>query len=203
MQCGLGPVAHDAWVLLLSMAILEADVARSRSLATDAAVCATDVETRIRADRMRKPVRSIPYVLEGRRQLALSEALSEGSARRALRREAAAIFRQFVAEAPARDEAPEAARLAAELYAELAQPALALEMYRSFIDHYGGDAHVSVADLERAYTALATLHAQLGDYRAQARVFVEESERKQLSPKTRTEAARKARQLRLDRDGRG
>jgi tetratricopeptide (TPR) repeat protein len=201
MECGVSPVAHEAWLLLLSMANLEGNVAQASSLATDVAICACDVETRIRSDRMRKPVRGI-FVLEGRRQLQASEALPEGPERRRLRREAAAIFRQFVDEAPARDEAPEAARLAAELYLELDETARALEMYRRFVENYRGEARVSVAELEKAYAALARLHARLGDYRAQALVLVEESEQKRLPAKARAAAARKARELRMDRDGR-
>jgi tetratricopeptide (TPR) repeat protein len=152
---------------------------------------------------MRKPVRSIPFALEGRRQLQASEALPEGAPRRALRREAAAIFRQFVDEAPDRDEAPEAAWRAAELYAELGEHARAVEMYRRSIDRYAAEARVRAADVEKAYAALAMLHARLGDYRAQARVLVEESEQKRLPAQVRGAAARQARELRRDRDGRG
>ena len=203
MQCGLSPLAHEAWLLLLSMANLQLDVPRAHSLAADAAVCPFDVETRIVADRMRKPVFSVPFFLEGRRQLQASEALPNGPQRRALRREAAAIFRQFVDESPAREEAAESAQLAAELYAELHEDARALEMYRLFVERYGAQTRVRVADLEKAYAALAMLHARLGDYRAAARMYVEESEQKRLSAKARAAAARKARELRRDREGRG
>jgi tetratricopeptide (TPR) repeat protein len=203
MACGDGPVAHEAWVLLLSMANLQLDMTRRTALIADAATCPSDVETRIVADRMRKPVRSIPFALEGRRQLQASEALPEGAPRRALRREAAAIFRQFVDEAPDRDEAPEAAWRAAELYAELGEHARAVEMYRRSIDRYAAEARVRAADVEKAYAALAMLHARLGDYRAQARVLVEESEQKRLPAQVRGAAARQARELRRDRDGRG
>jgi SAM-dependent methyltransferase len=203
MACGVGPVAHEAWVLLLLLANFEGDVPRAMSLAADAAVCPSDVETRIDADRRRKPVRSIPFVLEGRRQLQASEALPEGAERRKLRREAAAIFRHFVLEAEARDEAPEAARLAAELYTVLEEHSRALDMYRFFLDHYGKDARVRPADLEKAYAALASLHARLGDHRARARVLFEQSEEQRLPAKARAAAARKARELRKDRDGRG
>jgi hypothetical protein len=129
------------------------------------------------------------------------EALPDGPKRRALRREAAAIFRQFVDESEAREEAPESAWRAAQLYAELEENTRALEMYRLFVDRYG--ARVRVADLEGAYAALAMLHARLDDYRAEAHVLVEESEQKRIPAKARAAAARKARELRRDRDGRG
>ncbi|HXK16543.1 MAG TPA: hypothetical protein VNG33_01970, partial [Polyangiaceae bacterium] len=122
--------------------------------------------------------------------------------RRALRREAAAIFRHFAADSPDRDEGPESAWRAADLYAELGEDARALEMYRAFIDRYGGEARGRVPDVERAYAALTRLHAQLNDYRAETRVLVEKSQQKQLPAKTRAAAARKARELRKDRDGR-
>lgn len=200
MACGVSPVAHEAWVLLLSIANLELDVTRATALAADSAICPLDVEMRIGADRMRKPVRSIPFVFEGRYQLQTSEALPDGPERRALRREAAAIFRHFVNESPARDEAAESTYLAAELYAELAEDTRALEMYRRFIDLYGAETRTRATDLEKAYAALAMLHARLGDYRAEARVLVEESEQKRLSAKAREAAARKARELRKNRE---
>ena len=203
MECGRSAVAHEAWALLISMATLEVDVARANALTLDAAVCPCDVETRIRADRMRKPVFDIPFFLVGRDQLKASEALPEGPQRRALRREAAAIFRVFVEETPDREEAPESARLAAELYAELEEHARALEMYRVFVDRYAGVDRVRIADVEKAYAALAMLHARLGHYRAQALVLVEESKQKRLPAKVRASAALKARELRADRDGRG
>lgn len=203
LPCGFEPVAHDAWTSLLEIANLEANVAAARSLALDTSVCAVDVEQRIHADRLRKPVRSIPFALDGRRQLQASESLPVGPERRALRREAAAIFRQFVAESPDRAEAPESARLAADLYGELGEAALALEMYRLFIDRYGSGPGARVIDLELAYTALARLHEQSGDYRASARALYEASERKQLPARARAQAARLARELRADRDGRG
>jgi tetratricopeptide (TPR) repeat protein len=202
IQCGVSPIAHEAWVLLLSVANLESDITRSKALAADAAICPSDVETRIHSNRLRKPARGI-LVLEGRTKLQAAEALPDGPQRRALRREAAAIFRQFIDEAPDRDEAPEAAWLAAELYAELEENARALEMYRRFIDRYASEAHVRVTDIEKGYAALATLHARLGDYRAAARALVEQSEQKRLPAKTRAAAAHKARELRKDRDGRG
>lgn len=202
MECGVSPVAHEAWVLLLSVTNLESDIARSHALAADAAICPSDPETRIHSDRLRKPVRGV-LVLEGRTQLQASEGLPDGPQRRALRREAAAIFRQFIDEAPDRDEAPEAAWQAAELYAELEENARALEMYRRFIDRYAGNARVRITDIEKAYAALTMLHARLGDYRAAARVLVEQSEQKRLPAKTRAAAAQKARELRKDRDGRG
>ena len=202
MQCRLSPVAHEAWMLLVSMANLQGDATLARSLASDAAVCPFDVETRIAADRIRKPVGGV-FFLEGRYQLELSEALPDGPQRRARRREAAAILHQSVGESPDRDEAPEAALQAADAYAELDENARAIEMYRVFVDRYGALARVRVADVEKAYAALAMLHARLGDYRGQARVLVEESERKRLPAKARAAAARKARELRTDRDGRG
>lgn len=201
MKCGLQRVSHDAWVLLIAMANLEGDVARSQLLASDASLCATDVETQIQADRIRKPVRSM-LVLEGWRVLSDSESLADGPERRERRRRAAAIFRQFVTEAPDRDEAPEAARVAAELYAELGADLLACEMYRLFLDRYGTHARVSGLELERAYAALAGLYAHIGDYRTQARLLGEESKRTQLPSKVRAAAARKARELRADRGGR-
>src|SRR5205085_2911746 len=69
MECGHRPVAHEAWILLVSMANLELDMTRLRALAAETGVCASDVETRLAADQMRKPVRSIPFVFEARRQL--------------------------------------------------------------------------------------------------------------------------------------
>ena len=203
MQCGVSAVAHEAWMVLLAMANAEADVARAQALAADGAICAIDVETRIQADRLRKPVRSIPYVLEGWKQLQASEALPNGSERRALRREAAAIFRQFIHEGPDRDEAPEAARSAAEIYAELGESAWASEMYRVFLERYAGKAGVRVAETEKAYAALAMMQARSGDYRAAARTYAEESGEKKISAKTRAAAERRARELRKDRDGRG
>lgn len=203
LQCGLSSVAHDAWVLLLAIANHEADVGRGHSLTADAAICPSDVETRIQAERLRKPVRSIPFVLEARRQLQASEALPSGAERLALRREAAASFRQFVQESPDRDEAPEATLRAAELYVELDQHALALEMYRRFVGLYGGSDRAPAADLQRAYAELARLHARLGDYRAAARALIEQSEQKRLPANMRAAAARKARDLRKDRDARG
>ena len=203
MQCGFSHVAHEAWMLLVSMANLEGDAMLSRSLATDQAICTCDVETRIQAERMRKPVKSIPFFLEARRKLEISEALPDGLGRRTLRREVAAIFRHFANEAPDSDAGPESAWRAAELYAELDESARALEMYRRFVDRYREHARVRVADLEQAYAALATLHARLGDYRAQALVLVEASEQKRLPAKARAAAARKARQLRAARDGHG
>lgn len=202
MKCGLQRVSHDAWVLLIAMANLEGDVARSQLLASNASLCATDVETQIQADRIRKPVRSIPFVLEGRRVLSDSETLADGPERRERRRRAAAIFRQFVAESPDRDEAPEAARVAAELYAELGADLLACETYRLFLDRYGTHARVSGLQLEHAYAALAGLYAHIGDYRAEARLLAEESGRTSLPSKVRAAAARKARDLRADRGGR-
>lgn len=201
-RCQVNPVAHEAWVLLLSLANQAADADRARSLATDAAICPSDVETRVHAERLRKPVLGIPFVLEARRQLQASEALPGGAQRRALRREAAATFRQFVLEGPDRDEAPASTLRAAELYVELDQHALALEMYRRFVDRYGRD-RASAPDLERAYAELVRLHARLGDYRAAARALFEQSEHKRLPAQVRAAAARKARELRKDRDGRG
>lgn len=203
MQCGSSAVAHEAWLVLLAMANAEADVARAQALAADAAICPVDVETRIQAERLRKPVRSIPYVIEGRKQLQASEALPNGPERRALRREAAAIFRHFINEGPDRDEAPEATRLAAEIYAELGESARAIEMYRVFVERYAGKTGVRVSEIEQAYAALAMLQARIGDYRAAARTFVEQSEQKRLSAKTRAAAARRAGELRKERDGRG
>lgn len=198
MQCGVGPVGHEAWLLLLSIAQFERDLARLSSLAADGAVCPADVETRVQADRMRKPIRGI-LVLEAYRQLQASDALPDAPERRALRREAAALFRQFVTEAPARQEAPEAARLAADLYAELGEDTRAVEMYRRFLDVYGGQARL--VDVETAYQQLATRLARLGDYAAEARLLVAESEQSRLPDKTRAAAAQKARELRRDRDG--
>lgn len=201
-QCGVDSVAHDAWVLLLSMANVEGDVTRASALASDTAVCPSDVEARIVADRMRRPVRSIPFVLEARRQLEASQALPNGPERSALRREAAAIFRHFASESPDRDEGPESAQRAAELYAELGDPARALEMYRVFVDRYAAHDRVRALDLQMAYTELARLHTELGDYRAAARALTEQSEQKRLPAAARAAAARKARQLRKARDGR-
>ena len=96
---------------------------------------------------------------------------------------------------------PEAARLAAQLYAELDENSRALEMYRRFIDRYGAEARVRVADVEGAYAALTRIYARLADYAAQARLLVEESEQTRLPGKTRAAAAQKARQLRRARDG--
>lgn len=203
LKCGVSPVAHEAWVLLLSIANQEADVARALSLAADNAICPSDAESRVHAERLRKPVRSIPFVLEARRQLQASQALPNGAERSALRREAAASFRQFVLEAPDRDEAPDATLRAAELYAELDQRALALEMYRRFVDRYGSGDGAHAPDLERAYAELVMLHTQLGDYRAAARALIEQSKQKRLPATLRAAAGRKARELRRDRDARG
>ena len=139
----------------------------------------------------------------GDRYLKTGEALPADAQRRTLRREAAASFRQFVLESPDRDEAPEATLRAAELYVELDQHALALQMYRLFLDRYGRSAHASAKDLEMSYAELVRLHARLGDYRAAARALVEQSEHERLPTKVRAAAARKARELRKDRDGRG
>jgi hypothetical protein len=203
LQCGISAVAHDAWVLLLSIANQQADVARARSLASDAAVCAIDAETRVQAERLRKPVLGLPLVVDARRQLEASEALPSGAERAALRREAAAAFRHFVLESPDRDEAPEATLRAAELYVELDQHALALELYRRFVDRYGGSDRARAPALEKAYAELARLHAVVGDYRAAAGVLSEQSHQKRLPAQARAAAARAARELRKDRDGRG
>jgi hypothetical protein len=226
MECGKAPLGYDAWELLISIANLQQNVAWSRALADGAGACTSDVETRIRFDRLRRPAYQSRFALEGRFALQESEKLPEGPERRTKRREAAAIFREFVDETPLRDDAPESALIAAGLYAELAEEARAIEMYRLFVDRYGNEATLStlekgapkasppvakdpkqyasrVADLERAYAALAKLHAATGDYRAAARVLAEESERKRLPRKARAQAAQAARDLRADRDGSG
>jgi hypothetical protein len=60
---------------------------------------------------------------------------------------------------------------------------------------------VSVKDVAGAYAALAMLHAELGDYRAEARLLAEQGGQTRLPARIRAAAARKAQELRKHREG--
>jgi len=195
-QCGKTGWAYKAWSRLTDMAALSHDIPGSRKLADEnlAHTCAmTDADKKI-AKAKSEGVRAGGYYIDAYKAFEVAQKMPDGPARVKQWREAAALYQAALKNAPARDEAPEAAMNGAYAYKQVGDYDQAIEMYTLFIKAYGneenlkklekGDPSVTppkpadpekyktrVGFLKQAYDALSASYVLFFNYRTAAETF--------------------------------
>jgi outer membrane protein assembly factor BamD (BamD/ComL family) len=193
-QCGKTKYGYLAWEKLITMANQRGDTERGRALANASKTqsCAIDEEQKIKEGGISDPTIQRGYFQDAAAAYKKAQEMPDGPERNKMWRTAAALYKEALAKAPHRDEAPEAAMLGASAYKQVGEYDQAIEMYELFIKEYGSDERLDklqkgdpqknaapdpkkyeerVKFLKLAYDELATAYVLFFDYRAAARTF--------------------------------
>jgi hypothetical protein len=212
-ECGRNGVGFGAWRVLLSIHNFRWDNAALKKLIAQPS-CAIDAETRRYEDVMVKPQYGMVYI-DAYKLIEDADRLPAGPEQRAKIKEAAALFREQLDEAPLRDVSAAATLAGAHAYERLGELDRAIALYELYIDRYGSDAVLDVLEngdpaakpplapnplayterllgLIKAYGSLTALRLSTYDYRRAALAYQAESSRVRLAKDVRLEAARKA-----------
>jgi outer membrane protein assembly factor BamD (BamD/ComL family) len=140
-QCGKTGWGFKAWRRLMDIALLSHDVPASRKLAeeSDKKSCAVTTEQIATVKKVSTDVKSGGYYIDAYAAFQKAEKMNDGPERTKQWREAAALYQVALKNAPARDEAPEAAMNGAYAYKQVGDYDQAIDMYNLFIKEYGSD----------------------------------------------------------------
>jgi hypothetical protein len=216
-QCGKTEFGYKAWSRLTDIAALSGDVPGSRKLADEnlAHSCAlTEADKKIAQNKSER-VRAGGYYIDAFKSFDKAQKMADGPERIKQWREAGALYREALKNAPARDEAPEAAMNGAYAYKQVGDYDQAIEMYSLFIKEYGSEDNlkklekgdhavnppkaadpqkygVRVGFLKQAYDALAEAYVLFFNYRTAAETFDTISRNPRFKKEARREAALRA-----------
>ncbi|MFT3769216.1 MAG: tetratricopeptide repeat protein [Minicystis sp.] len=216
-QCDKNGWGYKAWSRLMDIAALSRDVPGSRKLADEYEKkrCVMTDEQKAVADRKAKDIKSGGYYIDAYEAFQAAEKMPDGPERVKQWRKAGALYQAALKNAPARDEAPEAAINGAYAYKQVGDYDQAIEMYSLFIKEYGsednlkklekGDASVSppkpadpkkygerVKFLKQAYGALSDAYVLFFSYRSAAETFDTIAKNPRFEKPARREAALQA-----------
>ena len=208
---------YKAWSRLTDIAALMHDVPGSRKLAEEYEKdpCPTTPEQKIIADAKAKNIKSGGYYIDAYAAYQKAEKMPDGPERVKTWREAGTLYQVALKNAPARDEAPEAAINGAYAYKQVGDYDQAIDMYALFIKEYGneenlkklekGDAAVSppkpadpakygvrVKYLKQAYDALSAAYVLFFNYRSAAESYDTISKNGRFEKPARRDAAQNA-----------
>jgi tetratricopeptide (TPR) repeat protein len=140
-QCGKSEYGYKAWSRLSDMAALSGDVPGSRKLAEENLkhTCALSEADKKIAKNKSERIRAGGYYIDAYKAFDKAQKMPDGPERIAQWREAGALYREALKNAPARDEAPEAAMNGAYAYKQVGDYDQAIEMYSLFIKEYGSE----------------------------------------------------------------
>jgi hypothetical protein len=195
-QCKKTNWGYKAWRRLMDIAALSRDIPGSRKLADEnlAHTCAmNDADIRI-AEGVSSGIKAGGYYIDAYAAFQKAEKMPDGPERNKQWRQAAQLYQEALKNAPARDEAPEAAMNGAFAYKQVGDYDQAIEMYNLFIKEYGseerlkklekGDPAVTppkppnpeqyknrVEKLKNAYGALSGSYVLFFNYRTAAETF--------------------------------
>lgn len=213
-QCGKTEYGYKAWSRLSDMAALSGDVPGSRKLADENLkhTCAlTDADKKIAKNKSER-IRAGGYYIDAYKVFDKAQKMADGPERNKAWREAGALYREALKNAPARDEAPEAAMNGAFAYKQVGDYDQAIEMYSLFIKEYGsednlkklqkGDPAVTppkaadpkkygerVKFLKQAYDALSAAYVLFFNYRTAAETYDTISKNPRFEKPARRDAA--------------
>ncbi|MFP6686514.1 MAG: hypothetical protein VB934_17470, partial [Polyangiaceae bacterium] len=214
-QCGKTKYGYLAWEKLITMANQEGDTEGGRALAeaSKRQSCAVDEDQKVKEAGISDPTISRGYYVDAAKAYNKAKAMADGPARNQQWRRAAALYKEALAKAPARDEAPEAAMLGASAYKQVGEYDQAIAMYELFIKEYGnserldklqkGDSAKGVSPqpekyaervkfLKLAYDELARANVLFFDYRGAASTYDKISKKTRFENEHRRRAARNA-----------
>lgn len=213
-QCGKTEFGYKAWSRLADMAALSNDIPGSRKLAEDnlAHSCALNDADKKIAENKSIGIRAGGYYIDAYKAFERAQKMSDGPERSKAWREAGALYREALKNAPARDEAPEAAMNGAFAYKQVGDYDQAIEMYSLFIKEYGSEANLKklekgdpavtppkpadpkkygerVTFLKQAYDALSAAYVLFFNYRTAAETYDTISKNPRFQKPPRREAA--------------
>src|SRR5262249_41688620 len=140
-QCGKSQWGYKAWSRLTDMANLEGNIEESRKLAeaTKKQSCAITKEQELTEKTKADRTIAGGYYIDAYKAFQKAEKMPDGPDRVKQWREAAALSQVALKNAPARDEAPEAAMNGAYAYKQVGDYDQAIDMYTLFIKEYGNE----------------------------------------------------------------
>jgi outer membrane protein assembly factor BamD (BamD/ComL family) len=216
-QCGKSQWGYRAWSRLTDMANLDGNIEESRKLAeaTKKKSCAITKEQQLTEKVTADRTIAGGYYIDAYRAFQKAEKMTDGAERVKQWREAAALYQVALKNAPARDEAPEAAMNGAYAYKQVGDYDQAIDMYALFIKEYGnednlkklekGDSSVSppkaadpkkygerVGFLKQAYDALSAAYVLFFNYRSAAESYDTISKNVRFQKPARRDAAQNA-----------
>lgn len=216
-QCGKTEFGYKAWVRLTDMAALENDVQGSRALAEahEKKSCAVTKEQEVSARTKSQRIIAGGYYIDAYKAFEKAQKMPDGPERNKQWREAAALYKNALEKAPARDEAPEAAMNGAYSYKQVGDYDQAIEMYTLFIKEYGSEQKLQklqkgdtgatppepadpkkykerVTFLKQAYDALSAAYVLFFNYRTAAETYDTISRNTRFEEAPRRDAARNA-----------
>ena len=231
-QCGKTEYGYKAWERLVTMANLEVGMAKNEEEKTKAIAesrrlskavdpadggksCAVSKEQELTEKRISTESKSGGYYIDAYAAFQTAEKMKAGPERNKQWREAAALYNVALKEAPARDEAPEAAMNGAFAYKQVGEYDKAIEMYNLFIKEYGSEANLSklekgdagakppvkpdavkykkrVEFLKQAYDALSSSYVLFFNYRTAAETYDTIARNNRFQQDARRSAARNA-----------
>lgn len=193
-QCGKTEYGYLAWEKLLTMANQDGDTKTSRLLAEAAEKksCAVTKEQEAKQAGLSSDTIAAGFYQDAAAAYKAAKAMADGPERVKKWREAAELYEGALNNAPARDEAPEAAILGANSWKQIGEYDKAIAMYRLFIKEYGNDERLDklqkgdaaagkppqpelyedrVKYLKLAYDELAKAYVLFFDYRTAASTY--------------------------------
>jgi hypothetical protein len=216
-QCGKSAWGYKAWSRLTDMANLEGNIEESRKLAeaTKKKSCALTKEQELTEKTKADLTIAGGYYIDAYKAFQKAEKMPDGAERVKQWREAAALYQVALKNAPARDEAPEAAMNGAIAYKQVGDYDQAIDMYTLFIKEYGSEANLKklesgdpsvtppkpadpkkygerVGFLKSAYDALSAAYVLFFNYRAAAETYDTISKNARFQKPARRDAAQNA-----------
>jgi hypothetical protein len=195
-QCGKTGWGYKAWSRLADIAALSHDIPGSRKLAEEnlAHTCAMNDADKKIAENKSIGIRSGGFYIDAAKAFEKAQKMPDGPDRVKAWREAGALYKEALKNAPARDEAPEAAINGALAYKQVGDYDQAIEMYNLFIKEYGSEENLKklekgdpasnppkpadperyktrVGYLKQAYDALSAAYVLFFNYRTAAETF--------------------------------
>jgi hypothetical protein len=216
-QCGKTEYGYKAWSRLADMAALSGDIPGSRKLADEnlAHSCAMNEADKKIAETKSVGIRSGGFYIDAAKAFEKAQKMPDGPERIKAWREAGGLYREALKNAPARDEAPEAAINGALAYKQVGDYDQAIEMYTLFIKEYGSEDNLKklekgdpasnppkpadpkkynerVGFLKQAYDSLAGAYVLFFNYRTAAETFDTISRNPRFKKEARRDAALQA-----------
>ncbi len=214
-HCGTDEYGYKAWERLITMSNLERDADRSRQLAEAEKThsCAVSAEQTAKAGLIVNPTLQEANYVNARKKFEQAKNAPPGPEKNKLWREAAALYEAALKEAPARDEAPEAAMNAAYAYKQVGEYNKAIDNYNRFITEYGSEERLTklqkgdpktktapdpkkyqerVGYLGDAYDALGTTYYSFFNYQRAAETYDKVAGNERFAEPKRREAAKNA-----------
>ena len=212
-HCGKDEFGYKAWERLISMSNITRDAERSRQLAEAEKnhSCAITEVQKASAEGIVKPTIQAAFYQDAAKVFKQAQESAAGPAKDALWRKAAGMYEAALLEAPARDEAPEAAINGAYAYKQVGEFGKAITMYDKFISEYGSDERLTTLQkgnaktapdlkkyqtrlgfLVQAYDALSTTYYGFFNYTKAAETFEKIGANPRFEEAKRKDAARNA-----------